>query len=63
MHFISIFDTMSEATIKIFGKDKAEFEKLEKEEEEPMLILLESIGHYGKTDAIKIDNYLYGIGK
>lgn len=54
---------MSEATIKIPGENKKKLEKGKKEEEEPMLILLESIGHYGKTDAGKIDKYLYGVGE
>ena len=54
---------MSEAIIKIFDADKAKLDELKKEEKEPMLLLLESIEHYGKTDARKIDNYLYGIGE
>ncbi|MBK5190887.1 MAG: hypothetical protein JJE19_05270 [Methanosarcinales archaeon] len=54
---------MSEATIKIPGVDKTKLEKDKKEEEEPMLLLLESVGHYGKTDARKMDKYLYGVGE
>jgi len=57
----SLTKTFSEI-IHFVDKRREEFlmSRREKQEEEPLLKLLENAGDFGRTDARRVDEYLYG---